>query len=224
MLILSGPVVVEKAAFSLGKVFVNSMSTMYGALTVGALGISNNIGGISTTPQTGFQDGSSALISQNLGAGKPERAIQAFVWTAIINTVVSSILMAFNIIFLDQITWLFAGNDRSFQQTIISIYRYEAMGAVPLGINSSVLALLYGFGRTKITLFINFCRVFVFRVPVLWGLQHFTSLGSESVGIVMAVSNISVGVLACIIGSIEICKICREYNISLARSLRLKQA
>lgn len=224
MLILSGPVVVEKAAFSLGKVFVNSMSTMYGALTVGALGISNNIGGISTTPQTGFQDGSSALISQNLGAGRPERALQAFAWTVIVNMVVSSILMTLNIIFLDQITWLFAGNDRSFQQTIISIYRYEALGAVPLGINSSVLALLYGFGRTKITLFINFCRVFIFRVPVLWALQQFTDLGSESVGIVMAVSNISVGILACIIGTIEIRKICQEYNLSFVRMLRLKQA
>ena len=76
----------------------------------------------------------------------------------------------------------------------------------------------------KITLFINFCRVFIFRVPVLWALQQFTDLGSESVGIVMAVSNISVGILACIIGTIEIRKICQEYNLSFVRMLRLKQA
>ena len=43
MIKLSVPVIVEKMAFSLGKVVVNSMSTVYGTLTVGALGISNNI-------------------------------------------------------------------------------------------------------------------------------------------------------------------------------------
>jgi len=45
MLSLSFPVIVEKAAFSMGKVIVNSMSTVYGTWTVGALGISNNIDG-----------------------------------------------------------------------------------------------------------------------------------------------------------------------------------
>ena len=73
MIKLSVPVIVEKMAFSLGKVVVNSMSTVYGTLTVGALGISNNIGGITTNPQNGFQEGASAIISQNLGAGKYER-------------------------------------------------------------------------------------------------------------------------------------------------------
>ena len=47
----------------------------------------------------------------------------------------------------------------------------------------------------------NFCRVFVFRVPVLWALQHFTALGSESAGIVMAVSNILSGLLAAVVAA-----------------------
>ena len=217
ILTLSGPVIVEKAAFSLGKVLVNSMSTVYGALTVGALGISNNIGGISTTPHIGFQDGSSAIISQNLGAGKPARALEIFFWTAAINMAISTVTMVLNLVFLRQITWLFAQNDPAFQELIISIYRFEAWGAIPLGINSAVVGMLYGFGKTKSTLFINFCRVFAFRVPVLWALQQFTSLGSVSVGIVMAFSNIAVGVLSAVIGFFTIRQICREYHISLKK-------
>ena len=57
MIALSIPVIVEKVAFSFGKVIVNSMSTIYTPLTVGALGISNNIGGFTTMPQNGFQEG-----------------------------------------------------------------------------------------------------------------------------------------------------------------------
>lgn len=213
MITLSIPVIIEKMAFSFGKVIINSMSTIYSALTVGALGISNNIGGITTMPQNGFQEGGSAIISQSVGAGKPKRAIKAFGCILFINIIIGAVLMSCSLIFLEQISTMFAGNDAEFGKMIASIYRYEAYGAIPLGINASVMALLYGFGKTNITLIINFCRVFVFRVPVLWFLQNFTDLGSTSIGIVMAVSNIATGILALIIGLIEIHRICRLYNI-----------
>ena len=61
------------------------MSTVYGSWTVGALGISNNIGGITTNPQNGFQEGGSSIISQNLGAGRPKRALLAFRWVLYID-------------------------------------------------------------------------------------------------------------------------------------------
>ena len=55
MLNLSFPVIVEKVAFAMGKTVINSMSKNYGSVTVGALGISNNINGITTQMQNGFQ-------------------------------------------------------------------------------------------------------------------------------------------------------------------------
>ena len=78
MLNLSFPVIVEKVAFALGKTVVNSMSKEYGSVTVGALGISNNINGITTQCQNGFQDGGASIISQNIGAGNLKRALDTF--------------------------------------------------------------------------------------------------------------------------------------------------
>ena len=106
--------------------------------------------------------------------------------------------------FLQQISGMFSENDPEFQRLIMKIFRFEAMGFVPLGINSAVMALLYGLGKTKISLLISMSRVFVFRVPVLWFLQNFTNLGSESVGIVMMVSNISVAFVAILAAAIVI--------------------
>lgn len=213
MVRLSIPVIVEKAAFAMGKVVVNSMSTAYGSLTVGALGISNNIGGITTMPQNGFQEGGSAIISQNLGAKKPDRALSAFKWTLGINMGCGLLFMTLSLILLGPLSRLFAGGDVEFAGMIAEVYRLEALGAIPLGVNASVMGLLYGFGKTKVTLFMNFCRVFVFRIPVLWALQRFTTLGNVSVGIVMVVSNTCSGILAAVIATIEIRKICREYGI-----------
>lgn len=221
MVRLSIPVIVEKAAFAMGKVVVNSMSTVYDSLTVGALGISNNIGGITTMPQNGFQEGGSAIISQNLGAKKPERAISAFKWTLGINMGCGLIFMTLSLIFLGPLSHLFAGDDAEFAGMIAEVYRLEALGAIPLGVNSAVMGLLYGFGKTKITLLMNFCRVFVFRIPVLWALQQFTTLGNISVGIVMVVSNTCSGILAAIIAAIEIRKICCSQGIKFLSDKKL---
>ena len=101
MYLLSIPVVAEKIFFSLGKTLINSMSTVYGALMVGALGVSNTLGGITTSPQNGFQDGSSAIISQNFGAGKYRRVLSAFYNTAIVNTVMGFIRCTATLLGLD---------------------------------------------------------------------------------------------------------------------------
>jgi len=194
MINLSFPVMVEKVAFSLGKTVVNSMSKNYGATTVGALGISNNINGTVTGIQNGFQDGGSSIISQNLGAGNTKRAIGTFWRLMAVNAAIGAVGLVLLNVFLEPITWLFAnsaeGFNEEFQQLIMHVFRYEALGGcIPLGINSACMALLFGFGKTKLTLVCNFSRVFIFRIPILWALQNFTALGSESVGIVMAASN-----------------------------------
>ena len=67
--------------------------------------------------------------------------------------------------------------------------------------------LMYGFGKTRVTLFMNFCRIFLFRVPVLMLLQRFTDYGSESAGIVMGVSNFLSGVLALVLGAITFAQV-----------------
>jgi Na+-driven multidrug efflux pump len=207
MITQSMPVMVEKMAFSFGKTVINAMSVMYGALTVGALGVSNNIGGINTNPQNGFQEGAASVISQNMGAGKPERAVSAFKKVLVINVLVGAFFMTLTLIYLDTIAGWFDSGDAAFHQLIKDVYRYEAFGAITLGINSAVMALLYGVGKTRITLWVNFSRVFIFRIPVLWFLQNFTDIGAKSVGIVMLVSNISVGAVAAVVAFFEVRKL-----------------
>lgn len=210
---LSIPVIIEKAAFSMGKVIVNSMCTVYGPQTVGALGISNNIGGITTMPQNGFQEGGSAVISQNRGAKKFDRTLKAFWCELACNLTIGVVLMSISLLNLEFLSKFFAGNDLEFQEMIKGIYRWEAWGAIPLAVNATVLSLMYGYGKTRITLLMNFCRIFVFRVPVLQFLQKYTSCGSESAGIVMGISNLLSGLLAAVLGTWIFIKIKKERNL-----------
>lgn len=197
---LSYPVTAEKMLFSAGKVIVNSMSGRYGELTVGALGISNNIGGLTTGWHAGMLDGASALISQNRGAGRYRRTLQLYGCLLLVDVAIGGaglLLMNWGLPWLAQV---FAQSKEQFDplfcEMIISIHRWEMLGYLTLGVNSATLALLLGYGRAKLTLALNVARVFVFRVPVLWAFQHFTALGAEAVGLAMMISNVCAGLSA----------------------------
>jgi len=197
---LSYPVAAEKMLFSAGKVVVNSMAGVYGKLTAGALGISNNIGGLTTGWQAGMKDGAAALISQNRGAGKYRRTLRLYAWLMAVNVAIGLVGLLAVSSALPWLAQVFAQSknqfDPEFRDMIVSIHQWEMLGYVTLGANDATLALLLGYGYTKLTLALNVARVFVFRVPVLWFLQHFTSMGAEAAGVTMMVSNVCAGVSA----------------------------
>lgn len=210
---LSYPVSAEKVLFAAGKVIVNSMSGLYGGLTVGALGISNNIGGLTTSWHTGLTDGAAPLISQNRGAGKHRRALQMYYRLLVLDVAVGAVGLLLVSQTLPWIAEVFArseGNfDPAFRDLILSIHQWEMLGYITLGINAATIALLLGYGYTKLTMLLNVARVFLFRVPVLWALQRFTTLGAEAVGVTMMVSNVCTGLAAIIIAVPVVLKIRR---------------
>lgn len=200
---LSYPIAAEKLLFAAGKVVVNAMSGVYGGLTVGALGISNNIGGLTTSWQIGLTDGAAPLISQNRGAGKHKRTLQIYFCLLALDVALGTIGL---LIVSQTLPWLaevFARSKNSFDQEfcdmIVSIHRWEMLGYVTLGINSATIALLLGYGYTKLTMLLNVARVFLYRVPVLWAFQQFTTIGAEAVGMTMMISNICTGLSAIVV-------------------------
>lgn len=215
---ISFPVIVERAAFAAGKVIVNSMCAVYGSLTVGALVICNNVTGLFSNAASGIQSGASAIMSQNMGAEKPKRALDALKKTFIINFIICSVGTVILLLGMNTISYFYAnsaeGFNYEFQDIIKSIFVLDTLGTViPWGISAAVEAFLYGIGKTKEILFINVCRLFVFRIGLLWILQNFTFLGNRSVGFVMMGSNSLTAVLACIIVVFEVRKFCKDHNI-----------
>ncbi len=211
---LSYPVSAEKMLFAAGKVIVNSMSGVYGGLTVGALGISNNIGGLTTSWHMGFTDGAAPLISQNRGAGNHRRCLQLYFRLLILDVAVGVIGLALVSAGLPWLARIFAQSENQFDQNfcdmIVAIHRWEMLGYITLGINSATVALLLGYGYTKLTMLLNVARVFAYRVPVLWFFQRFTDIGAEAVGMTMMISNVCVGLTAIIVAIPVISKIRKQ--------------
>ena len=197
---MSYPVTAEKVLFAAGKVIVNAMSGRYGDLTVGALGISNNIGGLTTSLHVGFTDGAAPLISQNRGAGKHRRNLKLFAWLMAVDVFIGVVGLALVSWALPWLATIFAQSKNSYDQVfcdmIVAIHKWEMLGYITLGVNSATIALMLGYGFSKWTMVLNAARVFVFRVPVLWAFQKFTTIGAEAVGMTMMVSNVCTGLTA----------------------------
>ena len=109
---ISFPIFLGKFIFSFGKVSINSMCKAYGPLVVGALGVSNNVNGLATTPINSFEEGTSTIISQNLGAGNEKRALKTFRYSFFMATglgIIGYILIRF--ILQDEIIGLYNQNE-----------------------------------------------------------------------------------------------------------------
>ena len=190
---LSYPVAVEDSAFSLGRVVVNSLAGGYGAKMIGALGISNNVSGIAANFENGFSDASSSIVSQNYGAGKYKRAVSAYKANIVITLAASvlaiSILFLINDFLLDIFATSKSGYDMAFKNTIKEIFIYDSIGCLGIALNGAGMDFLLGLGKTKITLLLNFLKIFVFRIPVLFILQMFIEDGATALGVMMLISN-----------------------------------
>lgn len=208
LLKLGAPSMVEKMAFSWGKALVNNMASLYGANVVGAAGISNNMSGLLTNIQSGFQDGAASLTGQLFGAGDFDRAIHVYRRCQAIILAIGMVGSGVMYLLMDPVARLFSlsrgGYDPAFHQMIKDIFSCELFGCMPLSFAYAGMAVLLGMGKTKLILLVNFMRIFAFRIPVIWALVTFTSLGHEAVGIAMAVSNSSVGIFALVLSEIVI--------------------
>jgi Na+-driven multidrug efflux pump len=190
ILSLAIPVFLEKFAFSFGKVTVNSMSAAYGSTVIGALGISNRLGGICTMPPIGVQEAESTLISQNLGNGNLKRAIGIFNRAFILNLGIGIVFYALMWVCMEPVIHFFAKGDPAFAAEIRKIYVYERDATIILSGASAAMGLLYGFGWTRVSMVMNILRLFAYRIPPLWYIQHYTRMGSEGVGFAMLISNV----------------------------------
>lgn len=211
---ISYPVAIEDSTFSLGKVVVSSLAASYGAEMIGALGISNNMCGIASNFENGFSDASSAIVSQNYGAKKYDRAIKAYVANIVITFTVSLIAIAFLFMLDEPLIRLFStsrsGLDASFHDTISRIFLFDAFSCLGIALNGAGMDFLLGLGRTKITLVLNFVKIFVLRIPVLFILQRFISDGATALGIMMLISNVGVSIPTTIICACVSAKLLRK--------------
>ncbi len=205
---LSVPVFLGKFVFSMGKVIVNFLAVGYGEDAPGALGVSNQISGSVTNVTNCTEDSESSIESYNLSAGQYSRMIRIFFCTLALNLLISSVGFGILTVFQGEISMYFADGSAQKAELIERIFSYERIGIIALGINAAVNGLIYGIGYTRLSMLCNLSRLFVFRIPsMLVMIRCFPDMGAESLGIAMLVSNVGIGLMSVVIGTVCLLKI-----------------
>ncbi|MGM9972001.1 MAG: MATE family efflux transporter [Anaeroplasmataceae bacterium] len=221
---LSIPIFFGKFVMNVGKVTVNALCQNYwdvvtDGLIVGTFGISNNLCGLITSPTNSFEEGQSSIVSQNVGARNMRRAWKVFVRTLLLSTSISLVgFVLLRFILIDQIVDLFtigkSAADENYKNMIKEIFKYDSLSIIALGINAAVLGLLYGFGQTKLSFYLNLSRIGS-RILFLMGMHKFYPNLSPTrcAGLSMALSNTIILLLSFVFLFIFLFKVKRKsYN------------
>ena len=127
----------------------------------------------------------------------------------LINLVLSCVIFILTGVFKEQIIELFAKGDPVFADEVRKIYSYERLDAILVSMNTSVMGLLYGFGKTKISMVLNMVRLFIYRIPSLFIMMRM-NIGIEAVGIAMLISNSLTGLTSAIVAVVFIRKLLKK--------------
>ena len=203
LLRMSCPVMVEDSAVALGNFLVNVIASSYGPMMIGALGVSNNVTGLAASFENGFSDASSSIVSQNYGGSKFKRVVHAYKANIVITFLACFFALAILYAVSGTIIPIFAtskdGFDAQFMETIRRIFIFDTIGCLGIALNGAGIDFLLGLGRTKLTLFLNFLKIFVLRIPLLFLLQNFICDGGLALGIIMLVTNCGIAIPTTII-------------------------
>ena len=206
---LSIPIFLGKFVMNLGKAVVNGLcGSFYGEATsnmvIGALGVSNNLSGLVTSPVGVFEEGSSTIVSQNIGNKNLKRTISTFKTTLLVAAffcLIGFVLVRF--VFLDQLTSLFSitknqtkvtQDGLNMGQLIKEIFYFDSISIPALGLTSCLLGLLYGYGKTFLSGILNGSRILIRIISLT--ILHACGVDYHAAGISMGISNILIGLMS----------------------------
>lgn len=144
-------------------------------------------------PLMAFSLAVSSIVGQNLGAGKPERAVKAG-WNVTLIGVISMCFLATGMyLFADQIAHAMSQDAKTIAFAA-AYMRINALGEPFLAVAMVLMGAMQGAGDTKIPMWISLFCNWIVRLPVAWWLALSCKLETNGVWYAMVSS-----VLACAI-------------------------
>lgn len=170
----------------------------FGTIALAAYGIGIRIDMLVMMPGFGLAAAAATLVGQNLGAGKPDRAVQSS-WVAAVYYLIIMISTGVIYYFLSPRIFAIFNSDPNvilngniYIRTIVLSYPFLSIAII---FNRA----LGGAGETVIPMMITGLSLFGIAVPLAFALPHFYNDGVRGVWIAIVVSNIAQAVWVTII-------------------------
>lgn len=197
------PTALGQASAALGFTLLNSEVAAYGDATIAAYAAVNRIGSFVMQPTGGIGGALTAIVGQNIGAGKIDR-VKQFNRTAFrvitVMAVVGSLVVWFVrypilSLFITEtgkqadLVWALA-----IEYTIFNVFMAPMMGYF-----DAFTGIFSGAGYPRYAAYMSVLRLWGVRLPMIWAFRRFTDLGPMGIWISLLVSNVVIIIYAAIL-------------------------
>lgn len=180
------PAGAQQMLVSLGMMVVMSTVNSFGSVAVAGSGAGSRIEQFAFMPAMSVSLAVTALVGQNIGAGKQSRVPEIVKWALILSCSISS-AAALAAQFIPRILLSMFTGDVAVLDAGADYLRWLSLAWVPFAANFTMTGVLRGAGDTVATLFTTVFSLWLVRVPLVRILAS-TSLGVTGVWMGMAVS------------------------------------
>ncbi|MDJ0813787.1 MAG: MATE family efflux transporter [Woeseiaceae bacterium] len=198
MLVISAGGVGQFLISTSSWIIIMRIVALYGSTAVAAYTVALRIFEFIWLPSWGLGNAAATLVGQNLGAGKPERAVVSTWLAAKYNTIFMILIGIVLATFAPAIAGFFS-SDPEVLRYGTSCLRILAVGIPMYAVGMIVTQAINGSGDTTTPTIINFICFWVLQIPLAYWLAASVSLGPDGVFWAIVVSETLVTVLSVII-------------------------
>ena len=207
------PVSLQNGIFATFSITLATIAAKWGHIGVAVQSVGGQIEAITWMTAAGFSTALAAFTGQNYGAGKYKRAVKVYIASIVVTFLACffalSILYASSSYLIPVFATSRSGFNQEFMEIIQRIFVYDSVSCLGIAIGGAGMDFLLGLGKTRITLLMNFLKIFVFRIPVLLILQLLIADGATALGVMMMITNCGTAIPITIISIYTARKLCR---------------
>jgi putative MATE family efflux protein len=180
------PAVLQRGTPNLAMSLLMRLISAYGATTLAAWVVVRRIFGFAQIPSMGLAWVAPAMVGQNLGAGRPQRAERAVSLIVRLVMGITVVVLGGLALFAPQALVLFS-EDAESVATGVQIIRLLSLGYLAFALNSVYDAAQTGAGDTVSPMIINMVALWLIQIPLAYLLPRMFGLGANGIWVALAI-------------------------------------
>ena len=196
MIKLGLPASIEQSTRALGMTIMTFLVATFGTVTIAAYGIGGRILSFIIIPAMGLSMATSALVGQNMGAGKTERAEKIVKLSKLIGFLILTLVGVLIFLFAEAITVLFIPGEAAVIASSTLFIKIMALSFGFIGIQMALNGAFRGSGNTMMSMILSIVSLWVLRFPLAYILSKHTGLEEVGIWLAFPLANIMAAVIA----------------------------
>ena len=172
------PAGLQSIVVSFSMIVLAAIVNSFGPTVVAAFGAAGRLDQLAFLPALSMSFAVTALVGQNLGAGKYERVKEVVRWSVLLTGAITAAVTVVVVLFPGSLLGVFTG-DAGVLREGASYLRIVGLSYIPLALMFTITGVLRGAGDTMMSMLISFITLWVVRLPLAlflantlgWGVQ-----------------------------------------------------